>query len=334
LLQPLDPTKDERLVNFYYDFYNWTNSNLIQNIDSNSAFKMFPAQVDMTNLKSLMILIAGYNNSGRESLRNLIIHKIRCQAGNAPLLVEVDIPDRNHADNIKMIARSFNRAYKTAALAAPSYEDLKTLYDEETAGRATGVDSFYSSLFQAIQTAIRGHCAVPVVLIVTGVNDYEVWRAIHNSTRYLFQFTIVLSSDVLNARTCNNLMKTDGRNVVLIESPKLGLASATNYLKNRLKSERIDKNNPVTNNQLGPFTTKALEALFAPSESAKETEQIEWEIGWLNRRLQAALDDHLTALQKIVDLNGEKVLATLNPQELLIDDHKIKATIERVNQNK
>jgi hypothetical protein len=327
LLKPLDPHADQRLIDFYYDLYDWRQSSLIQGLAKNVVFRRFPTEADLVDPKSLLILIAGEDNTGRESLRNLILHKIQAQTCSQPLVVEATLDSQNPAENVKTVARVFMNEYDLQET-QPPFEELQRIYLRETREQGAGADT-YSTLFQLWRPRVRKHCPRPIVLLLTSGDRYDNWQAIYNATRHLFNYIVVLTKNVPNAETCNKLVKAENKNVVLIKARRLELQEARAYLEARLAQERLAQVAPP--DPLLPFADEALKALYEPGPSAKPSDIVRWDIGWLNKTFLRALDDHLTNLSTLAQQQSQRV-EDLPPPQLVIGASAVRAARESLNQ--
>lgn len=318
--KPLNPQIDPRFINFYFDFYDWQHSSLIHQISTQKAFRKFPADTDLRDPKSLLIIIQGSDGTGRESLRNLILHKIKVESGGrGPVVVEVELDSFNHAENVKEIARNFYDVYGDSIYKDPTREQLKEVYDEEKDAPNPGAQTFYASMFKRLNTKVRAYRKDHrMVLLLKGVltsggDKYDTWRIVYNSTSSLFQYIIVMTTREDHANSINTLFRRDDKNVALIKARELELKDAREYLQARLAQERIA---PVKDEErLLPFTEEALNELFKPGSAAEKTLEQEsavpFNIDMLKRTFLCALDYHLYQLEK-------KDVQQLQSQDLLI----------------
>src|SRR6267154_5608018 len=133
LFSSLNPLEDKRLVRFYFDIYNWDRSKLVNGLDRTKLLDRFPDATSLKESKGILILISGEDAAGRESLQNLILHKIELEnAGKKPLLINVNLDGLKQTANVKLIARRFCRVYKREEFLEPDADDLKDLYTSET----------------------------------------------------------------------------------------------------------------------------------------------------------------------------------------------------------
>lgn len=324
LLKPLDPASDPRLIDFYFDHYNWKGG--IRDISRTNVFVEFPKQTDLERDGPVMILITGSDTSGRKSLRNLILHKIALQFG-APMQVEYSLNGLNAADNIRSIATFFLFTY-TQAQQQPTFALLKGPFDLQTGEGDIGSRENYSTLFQLWGRFIQPTYKLPIVLLLDRGDDHDLWRMIYESTSHLFRFIIVLTKDERHALACYNGLST--RNKVLINANLLGPGSARQYLATRLAAERVGAID--VDEDLMPFSETSLNALYEKGNRFKPGDVIEWSIGWLNETFSAVLDDHLTTLQnrlQILEQQGMD-LSDVNQDELLIDPETVRAVRNRL----
>jgi hypothetical protein len=324
LLGSLDPQADPRSLGFYYDVYDWEFSKLVGGIDAAGALKRFPNATLLSAPKSLMALIWGTDDSGCESLQNLILHKIQKQHNQGPLIVRVHLESSNGAENVKFIARMFMRYY-AREVALPTYEDLNRDYEMETAQQGAGRDSYFASLFQIWELDIRNKSGNrPIVLVLTGADQYEAWRVIYYSTAYLFNYIIVLTKDEQEARSCFLSLERAHKNVVLIRTRELPIEDAKAYLESRISKQRLAATG--SGNAAEPFSVDALRSLYAPGSRSKELSglnadqgdrgAVAFSIGWLNKRFHRALQEHLSKLRAIAEAKGLGTIDDLAPQHL------------------
>jgi hypothetical protein len=329
--QPLNPQIDSRFIDFYFDFYDWKRSDLIQFISKQTAFQKFTAVTALRDPKSLLIIIQGSDGTGRESLRNLILHKVNEESGgSAPVVVETELDSFHHAENIKQIARTFYDAYDNSKYTQPTRAELKTIYDEEKDAPNPGAETFYASMFRRFNTKVRSvrkdHRMVLLLkgVLTSGGDSYDTWRVIYNSTSPLFQYIIVMTTREDQANSIHTLFRRDNKNVALIKARELELNEARNYLAARLDQERTA---PV-NDRLLPFTEAALSELFLPGSGAEnkagQSNSIPFNIEMLNRTFLCALDYHLCQLEN-------KDIKQLNAQDLLIGPGTILEVRRRIN---
>jgi|SRR5262245_6768251 len=325
LLNPLDPQVEKRALNYYYDLYDWRYSQLIRGLSTHIAFERFPTADDLAEPKSLLILITGRDNTGRESLRNLILHKIREQTGQAPLNVPVVLNGREPAPNAKTIANLFNLIYGNEEKGS-SIPQLQEQYDRLTKERGAGSDN-YSGLFQSMKYLVSHCCNRPLILLLSGADHYDTWAAIYKSAGLLFDYIIVLTTNELYAITCNDILKAENRNISLIRTKPLVEDDARKYLQTRLAKERLGHMANLA--PLAPFTEEALEELYKRGTAVQKenaTEPVALDIKRLNKILRRAVDLHLDSLRRKNNLHA------LAPQELLIGADEIREACEKVNQ--
>jgi hypothetical protein len=327
LLKPLDPLVDPRLMNFYFDHYNWLGT--IRDISPTDGFVTFPNKAQLGNLGPMIVLITGSDNTGRESLRNLILHKIASEFG-APLTIPAVLTSLNISDNIRSVATIFLYNYNLHE-PKPAMDQLQRPFDLQTGEADVGKRDNYSTLFQIWRTFIQPVCTRPMVLLVEGVGNHDLWRAIYNSTSHVFRFIIVMTKEEAHAMACYKGL--EGKNRVLIKAKPLGQETTRAYLAKRLGDERLGAVAGAPD--LTPFTPNAVNALFEEGSTYKEGDLIEWSIGWLNETFSAVLDDHIAALnqrlQALQQQGGD--LADLTQGELLIGPETIRATRKRLNQS-
>jgi len=325
---PLNTQIDKRFIDFYFDFYDWQQSDLIQHISKQNLFQKFPALASLRDPKSLLIVIQGADGTGRESLRNLILHKIQEESGVPPVIAEINLDSFNHADNIKEIALTFYHSYGNSTYKSPTRDELKLIYDEGKDSPNPGAETFYAGMFKRFNQEVRrvqkNHRMVLLLngTFATGGDSYDTWRVIYNSTSSLFQYIIVMTTAEKEATSIRAVFRRDNKNVTVIKARELSLDDAKNYLQARLGQERIA---PV-NDRLLPFTEAALTELFLPGSAvaAAAGPAKAFNIEMLNRTFLFALDYHLWQLEK-------KDPKQLKPEDLLIGPGTILEVRRRIN---
>lgn len=329
--QPLNPQIDRRFIHFYFDLYDWDRSELIQHISTQTAFQRFTALRAMREPRSVLIVIQGSEGTGCESMRNLILHKIKEDSnGLKPVVTEVELDSNNQTENMKEIARTFYDAYDNSGYPAPTRAVLKEIYDEEKNDPNPGAASVHASLFRRLNRRIRAaRTDHRMVLLLKGTlntlgDTYDTWEIVYNSTSTLFQYIIVLTTREDHAHTIHKIFRRDNKNVTLIKARELELNAAKDYLQARLAYQRTG---PVTD-QLLPFTDQALTELFEPGSTAVSRRgkpiSVPFNIDMLNRTFLCALDYRLCQL-KGRDPNH------LTPQDLQIGPDTILEVRRRIN---
>lgn len=326
LERTLAPQKDDRLIEFYFDLYDWSNSTQLQKISRMIDLEVFPATADVEN-QAAMVIISGDSDCGRRSLKNLILHKIRTQFGEPPIETDASLSTLNPAENAKEVATLFYYDYLGAGLQTPPPGSVKSVLDEQTKDDA-GKANFYATLFQILRRLIRGQCQRPIVLLSSGNDRYDVWQALYHSVKYLFHFIVVIVANRDNAETCANLLLANGGIAYHVHAPRMDEQAARNYLVSRLTCERTV---PVPAEfSLVPFHEQAFKWLFKPGPTAANNQKITWPIGWLVRTFSAALDEHIKAVETKINHN------VINSQDLYLNkfpitEEAIKAAREKIN---
>jgi hypothetical protein len=330
---PLDPRVDGAQIAYYFDLYDWARSPLLQKISPTQALDVFLNPSLVAAAEAMLVLITGSNQTGRESLRNLILHKIALatpQADRPPIVTELDLEEGNRAEIVKQIATMFMYTYQGSGLTAPAFEVLQPVFNNMTANPAAGDRSYYSGLFQVWKNLIKPHCKRPLVLSLRGIHQYNTLQVVFNSTRHLFKFIIVMTDQPSDAESCRKLLADERRNVGLIQSEKLDRAKAIEYVRWRLYSERV---NPSSSNQnsLMPFSVQALDELYAEGPTFKRGEIISWHVEFLNKTLRRAFNDHYAELAEKMRSHGPGVLQTLDANDRTIRAEHIRRAQKAIN---
>lgn len=313
LLKPLKPQKDERLSRFYFDHYNWDKSTIIQRISKdkkNKIFDKFPDVNDLENNSSTMVLITGSDsedNTGRESLNNLILHKIQKELEKfqiKPLIVEVELLSKKQEENITTIAELFMAIYEDEE--PEEKEKIKKLKKDYDKYKNKSIN--LSTFFQLWKRDLRNYEKPIVLAVKKTVDSQDLWQEIHNQASDIFKFIVIIVTNEEYIDVCFNLLQKYIDNLALIKAQKLELEETRTYLMEILAQERVG--NDRIPNQLFPFSEEALIALYKSGSTYIEGEIKSLSIGRLNKIFIATIDNKL-----------EKLLEKLNKgQDLTQDD--------------
>ena len=333
---PLNPRVDPAHANYYFDLYDWTRSSTVRKVSPQDPQYAFPDAGMLATPESILVLIAGSNQTGRESLRNLILHKFEqatLPANRPPILTEIELEEGNRADIIRQIASTFMWCYPANGMAAPTLDALQQVFANVTAGPAQGDQSYYSTLFNIWKMMIRAQgCTRPMVLSVSGLHKYNTLQVVFNSTRQLFKFIIATTDRPTDAETCRKLLADEKRIVELVGANRLDRAKAADYVRWRMREER-EPDSPCDDESLVPFCAEALDELYAEGPNLKAGETISWEVEFLNKTLRCALDEHYAELKEKMNGPGPAVLNTLSAAERLIGPEHIRKARNAINNN-
>jgi hypothetical protein len=319
---PLDPAAEPRHIGYYYDLYDWSGSSQVGPLDAARLVQSFPEPADLVNFGPLLTILAGADHSGRESLRNLLLHKIGQQLG-PPLMISLTLEGGDRSQIVKQVAELFLLEYPNH-FSAPTFDLLQKAFQTMTRTKSVGHQySYYANLFQYWRNQIQATCNRPLVLNIKGKPDYNTWQVLYNSTRELFPYFFVLTGDVAAAKTCRETMQ--GGNVAVIVAPLLSEMEALKYVRLRVSKERPNE----MPSSIEPFTPAAISALYQRGPTASQ--DVRWQIAFINRTMRRALDDHLQMLLGILQARGALDRALLSPQEIEIDAGAVRRAREALN---
>jgi hypothetical protein len=350
LLNTLNPSvknqNSQEIIDLYFDLYDWQNSISIQGLSKTDLFKVFPRIEDIKDSDdSMLIVIAGLEQTGRESLKNLILYKIKKQfADFYPL--EHNLQARDDIVNLKNIANLFklhcefdqeisshpiaSKRMNEHYLAETSKSDNLTTYT------FYGIFELWKNMFKILyqRGEINAFYKRPRVLILRSAeenDDKEFWQRICNSACLVFDFIIILTQDLRHANSFYERIKDKKKNIVLIKTQVFNLELTQKYLMDRLKSVSIQA--PPKSNPLFPFSEQVLKkALYTPGSTAKKGEIPYWEIGKLNKTFIKVIDKHIANL---LQLEQELGMANVLPEDkLLIQQEIISDVREEINQGR
>ena len=328
LFSSLNPLEDQRLLRLYFNLYNWEKSELVSGISGNGVFDQFPDKTILNEAQGVLILISGEDAAGRESLQNLILHKISLDNQNKkPVIVRATLDGFSQDSNIKSIGRTFIRQYLREGFNDPDKAELTELYKAETKEKSSGTKSLYSSLFFEFYESIKDYCDRPLVLLLSGGDHYDTWETVYTSTKSLFKYIVVVTNQEKYAESC--VLHLSLNRAAVIKAQRLDITLTKLYLNNRLSAERTANLDPRF--PLAPFGEEALKALFAPGSRPDPNPEnsVRLTIGRLNRILSRAIDLHLDELPKIAQQKN-KPADQLELNETLISPDTIAIAIGEV----
>ncbi len=333
----LNPLVDERVLPYYFDLYDWTSSQLVRELSSEAALKVFPTAKTLPQNAALMVLISGSMGTGRDSFANLVFHKIKLTAGQAPLVVDVPLDSRDKARNVATVAKRMIAKLKfdkpPHADAPEIVKQMQEEYDRARKEEEGRKDATYSDLFLSFRELLQP-LAREIVLEITEGGDNDNWVRIYDSVKSCCSYVIVMTSDYPYAKTCYEAMIALNRNVAWIQVASLDQEKAYMYLASRLAAGRIAGAALPVDDALFPFTVKAIKALYQPGAGGAAAGPLTYPIGWLRRTLDQALTDQLEALGKKHASAAPEALAAIDPGTTRIGEAEMKKAWEKNNQKR
>lgn len=325
LFATLNPTADQRLLRLYFNLYNWEKSASVSGLDREKVLSKFPDEVSLKESNGLLILIVGGKSEGRESLQNLILHKINLEHGvNTPVLIKATLDGQDQVENVKLIARNFLRRLKRE-IEEDDYKDLDGLFTAETASGSLGTNSVFANLFVQLHETVSDYYNKPFVLLLSGGDHNDTWETVYNSTRHLFQYIIVVTNDETRAESVGKHLPSNS--VAIIKAQRLDLPKTKVYLQTRLTAERIGTMTPEF--ALAPFGDEALQTLFGPGSQAVPNQPVQLPIGRLNKILNRIIDLHLNEVVRIAQ-EQNKPLDQIDLKDTLVSADTVLRAMQSV----
>lgn len=317
LEKALDPRRDSRVINYYFDVYDWSESTAVQGLVLPQGLTSFPKAVDPEH--PLFIIVSGTRSSGRDSLINLILHKIGSLHGMVPRMLAVSNVPRSAEPAVKQVAEYFIASWPTR-----SQKSLGEVFDRFTKQKSTDTDVHYPALFIALRQAMEKKLKMPHVLSIAGTDSYDIWKSVYLSCRRLFDYIVVQTKSPRAANTCKTAM-TD-TSVAHIQAQPLSAKAALAYARTRIAFERRG-GGPAED--LAPLTTEAIELLYEPGRLAISGREQPKTIGWLRETLRRAVEKHIEGLAALVD--DQAALDALPPEHLLISTNTVWDARQEIN---
>jgi hypothetical protein len=330
LERSLDPTLDQRVVQLYFDIYDWSYSSLVGKISSQEVLEVFPERRTRQSDEAFMILMSGCRESGLNSLANLILQKIKLADHAIPLVVEVELEGREKARNVATVVKRTIAKLKLEWKNHPGLsEKVKHMEAEWESARKEeegNKSATYSDLFQTFRDTLKP-LTQPLVLKIISGGDNDSWLRIYNSVKRTFEYVIIMTGDLAYAKTCYTSMSTQSQNVAWIQALSLDSKKAHEFLKQRLSTGRVLGASLPATHTLMPFMASAIAALYEPGSAGPRNAVISHPVGWLRRTFYRALNDRLKTLAQ-----AAAPLDTLDPDATLIGPAEIRQAREALNQ--
>jgi hypothetical protein len=299
---PLTPEVAPHHLAYYFDVYEWSDTQQVGKIGPNGRLETFPTQIGRPGM---IVVISGFSGTGRTSLINLLLYEIKARASSSPLITNYPIViTRNRVQDAKNFASNFLRTV-TKFAEGNKQKKIRSLPGVMQATFTNWKDNLSSDepntdfLFQ--QLAIDAQDAIPSTPIVFSLDatDYmntpDTWRPTCTMLRNLANYIILSLSNrdhavyILNSLTRNNFR------IVWIDAPRMDIGRAKRFLMQRLSAER--EGPPIAGEELFPFTDEALAALFSPTTG---NQPVPLAISVAIRKLKGAFEKKLAEVAAIM----------------------------------
>ncbi|WP_457447099.1 hypothetical protein [Roseateles sp. P5_E4] len=315
--QALNPAIDPRVKTLYFDIYDWAQSPLLGGLTVGDGLANYPSpQLMVAN--PLLVLVSGGKQSGRDSLVNLIIHKMASESGRLAVVVNVPLDSRDKNRNVLTVATCLANALRFHRPALPEVALLTELQQDLATARADvdlGRNLMSAPLFQTLQFVAKD-LDLDIVLRLTGGGDDASWGHIQDAVAGCCQAVIVMTSDEAYAKVCH--ASKVGQNVAWIRAEPLDEDKAILYIETRIGLQRL-KNAPTgADAQLFPFTREAIKEMFRAG-SVHSAGGVKHQVGWLRRVLYRAFTERARAVPQEFNAHDAQSLQALNPLQTMIE---------------
>ena len=333
----LDPLVDERVVNFYFDVYDWTASHLVRDLSMQDALRIFPTERTLRQNGGLMVIMSGAMESGLDSLANLVLHKIRLTIGHMPIIVDGTLDSKDKVRNVAYIARRiFTKLNLDKSLPDTAGDIAKRMAEEYERVRKVEEnrkDATYSELFESYHELLAPLDRKLVIKIANG-GENDSWVRIYESSRSCCSFMIIMTSDEGYAKTCYESMIARNGNVAWIKAVPLDRRKAAEYLAHQLTFKRIPGAAMQPVEALLPFTSSAVDSLYEPGATGALRDTLTYPIGWLRRTFYQAFADQLEAVARTYANATPGALAAIDPLSTCIGVKEMRLAREKLNHRK
>ncbi len=331
----LNPARDRKVLPLYFDSYNWDHSLLVRDLSADNAFDTFPTRATLVNDSRLMIIISGSRQTGRDSLANLLLHKIGEETGKRLLLCELPLEGRDKSRNTAAVATAIMDAVEFDHKPFENWEVLRKRmrdkYEEVRSDQKDYKDPSYTNIFSAFEKLLTPHGRELVIKITKG-GDHDSWARIHEFVGSCCYYIIVLTEEDAYAKTCYDAMLQNNMNVCWIRAVPLKEEAARKYVASRLKHARITGANAASAQDLFPFTADAIRALYEPGPTLTRNTAVEHPVGWLRRTLNEAVKEHVQKIGKLYPGADPATLAAIAAAEVHIGPEGVRRARQKLNQ--
>ena len=299
---PLTPEAYPHHLQYYFDLYDWSDTQQLGNIGPDGRLVTFPNQVGRPGM---IIVISGFNGTGRTSLINLLLYEIKHRAPSGLIVTKYPIKitssrrqdAMNFADNFIRTVTNFTAGNRQRAIKSLPTK-MKDTFDRWKANSSPD-ETNADYLFQ--QLALDAEDVLPTTPIVFSLDatDYmntpDTWRPTCTMLRYLANYIILSLSNRDHAIYLKNSLQRSNFQVVWIDSPRVDVPRARRFLTHRLAAER--EGVTVQGAELFPFTDEAVNALFAPTNGNQSVPQ---PISVTIKKLKGAFDKKFSDITRVL----------------------------------
>ena len=328
----LDPTKDSRVMEYYFDFYQWGKPTLIGPLATHEGGSFFrdPQSFPDSTTKCVLALISGIGSTGRRSAERLLIHKFAEARDADPLVIEAKLSRASGLENAKGVARQFKLMYGMKR-SDDVHKMLDRIYKEEIAGEPAATPPYYPVLFASLKAVVEPR-DLPIVIVLSGTDQYSLWIEMYENLKDLCDLIIVPTMEPGRAQTCKQTMDLRKMNAAWIHAPELDKKKALDYLTERLLRERLADTHLEADDKITPFTNEAIDEIYRKgNEEYRQAEELTWPIQFLNKRFKCAVDEHLSRLAEMERKGELDQMVAQHRDELRIDKELIREIGKQIN---
>jgi hypothetical protein len=259
----------------YFDHYDWKDKDRLVGVGKTGLTTLAAPST------STVILLSGFQGTGRKSLRNILHYDVRTRFAPRPVIVTEHtaaiVPDRlNVAD--ALLQGFFRRVkdYDDALKNKGTNRLSKRMADtrKEWKDNALVASPDIDALFGYLREDVGKVASAPLIVFFLDATvhafDLDAWRPTCATLCRLADYVLVSFSDVSKASILKYNLATNAIQVAQVDSPRITKEQTVNFLRWRLAEERTSPPAPSAGPEpgLAPFTEAALDALFAPTPRA------------------------------------------------------------------
>jgi hypothetical protein len=328
LSRTLDPYNNSMELRYFYDFYEWHNREVMADIDQERGLSQFRSQ---QGDDPLLIILSGYNNTGRRSLARLARKQIRDSHAGKPMFIEVDLSGNDTNVHARELAKAFIDYYAWASgETEPKEESLRTILRDASADEEVKPGTGYQSIFRSLRMRVRQYCPLrPIVFEIRDIDRQDTWQLLYKILSPLANYLVIITTDETEARVARNNLQRKPVKFASVTAPRLDYNKAEQFVRFRFEAERQPGHTHFSS--LAPFDPSAIAALFA-SSLTKPGGKVEWQIQWIIENLRLMLDRHLQDLKEYMEEHGGSV-AGIPEERRLIRDNAVNSYFSTARKN-
>lgn len=312
---PLNPFAEENRyhLRYYFDVYDWMDPHAVDGLNGDGRLRVFERG---SGQKPMIVLISGFQGTGRTSLKNLLLFEIATRSAKEPIVTEIKISlTTDRAQDAQNLASTFVKNFTTPTnmgnVRNALQESIKN-WRESRLGSDPNMEFLFQSMRNDVEAAIPDR---PIVFCFDATNHAtspDAWRQICKAVALLADFVILFVSDRNQANLSKTILAQSNYQAAWIDAPAVDHGKMGRFLAKRLREERIAAHQHAAA-ELAPFHPDALKVLFSATQGAGQPENVTLAISFALANLKRAFNNKCNELAAALQAAGGDV-EKIDPQ--------------------